>query len=552
MRVQTPGPSLAPTEFGSTQDQTVACASRSRNVAISARFPYVELCEPKLPDPPQEAIIPARAAAAPGAVHLLVEQVNRRLDELGLTKQRAAYLGVVSRSTLQTLGQDGAAPTARTLGKFDELLAWQDGSAAAVLMGGEPTPMPSLWMVENLRKHVLASAEDAGVSVDDPRIVNIGHSGRVPRLEELAELERLMRWAPGAAVAAMRDESPQLIRHDPKTGESQADPRRLGDYLDARLAEMGLTRASAAQMTDVSYPTLQGLGQTNTVPRPRTLARIDQLLAWAPGSAERIMHGGEPEALEPSARWQDEAETLDPKLLIPAIEARLPELGLNTSKAAELGRLSRATLETFGKDGKMPRDSTLAEVDQICSWEPGSAKAVMRGGEATPREAALLPSATPIGGDRPMDNYANLNRHIEIRLRELNLTRTKFAALGGPARTTIFQIGRRGTGLAEETLDRLDTTLLWKPGSTANVLRGGVPTPLGSASAPHASLIPLNAALTQLRRLLARYDRMEKSIEVMRVDTEAAIRQVGLAMTELGAENVALGQDVLDDESENR
>ncbi|MGL5441237.1 MAG: hypothetical protein ACRDDJ_02045, partial [[Mycobacterium] stephanolepidis] len=163
----------------------------------------------------------------------------------------------------------------------------------------------------------------------------------------------------------------------------------------------------------------------------------------------------------------------------------------------------------------------------------------------------LLPSATPIGGDRPMDNYANLNRHIETRLRELNLTRTKFAALGGPARTTIFQIGRRGTGLAEETLDKLDTTLLWKPGSTANVLRGGVPTPLGSASAPHASLIPLNAAMTQLRRLLARYDRMEKSIEVMRVDTEAAIRQVGLAMTELGAENVLLGQDVVDDESES-
>lgn len=463
----------------------------------------------------------------------LAQQVSQRLDELDISVQRAAQLGVMSRSTLQLIGQNDTMPTDRTLSKFDHLLCWEPGSAAGVLAGKKPVPTPQLWMVENLKKHIhesLAAGTDATLAQTDPRIVGLGQDGRVPNLATLSDIDRLMGWQPGSAAAAMAGNRPSPVDAAPGAApEGEPDTVRLAEYMDARLDELGLNRASAADAGLLAYPTLLGIGRSAARPRPRTLAKLDQLLSWEPGSAQKVLFGGEPVPLEIPAT--EEAEDVDPARLIPAIEARLPQLGLDKVSASELGLLSRGTLQTFGRENKLPRASTLAKIDKLCSWEPGSARAVMRGGQPTPREHAPIPG---YDADRPMDDFRNLSEWIERRLRQLNISRTKFASLGGPARTTLFELGRGGITPSEETLARLDTTLLWKPGSTAAVLRGGEPLPLNTSGSAHSSLIPLNAALTQLHRLTAKLTRLKKSVEVIEAEIDPIISQVALALAELG------------------
>lgn len=462
----------------------------------------------------------------------LAKQVSQRLDELDISVQRAAQLGVMSRSTLQLIGQNDTVPTDRTLSKFDHLLCWEPGSAAGALAGKKPVPTPHLWMVENLKKYIHESlADDSGskVSPTDSRITSLGQDGRVPNLSTLSDIDRLMGWQSGSAAEAMAGNRPSRVDATPgAVPEGDPDTVRLAEFMDARLDELGLNRASAAEEGLLAYPTLLGIGRSAARPRTRTLAKLDQLLAWEAGSAHAVLFGGDPVPLEVPAA--EEAEDLDPTRLIPAIEARLPQLGLDKVSASELGLLSRGTLQTFGRENKLPRASTLAKIDKLCSWEPGSARAVVRGGQPTPRELAM--SGTH--DDRPMDDFRNLSEWIERRLRQLNISRTKFAALGGPARTTLFELGRGGVTPSEETLARLDTTLLWEPGSTAAVLRGGDPRALNTGGSAHSSLIPLNAALTQLHRLTAKLTRLKKSVEVIEAEIEPIVSQVALALGELG------------------
>ncbi|SIN48198.1 Uncharacterised protein [Mycobacteroides abscessus subsp. bolletii] len=490
----------------------------------------------------RRSTIPAPAAADPKAVRQLAKQVSQRLDELDISVQRAAQLGVLSRSTLQLIGQNDTVPTARTLSKFDHLLCWEPGSAAGVLAGKKPVPTPQLWMVENLKKYIhesLAEDSETDLSPADSRITSLGQDGRVPSLSTLSDIDRLMGWEPGSAAEAMAGNRPS--RADAAPGvvpEGDPDTARLAEFMDARLDQLGLNRASAAEEGLLAYPTLLGIGRSAARPRPRTLAKLDQLLAWEAGSAQAVLFGGDPVPLEVPVA--EEQEDLDPARLIPAIEARLPHLGLDKVSASELGLLSRGTLQTFGRENKLPRASTLAKIDKLCSWEPGSARAVMRGGQPTPRELAM--SGTH--DDRPMDDYRNLSEWIERRLRQLNISRTKFASLGGPGRTTLFELGRGGVTPSEETLARLDTTLLWESGSTAAVLRGGEPRPLNSSGSAHSSLIPLNAALTQLHRLTAKLTRLKKSVEVIEAEIEPIVSQVALALAELGGNPPRAGADL--------
>jgi len=227
-----------------------------------------------------------------------------------------------------------------------------------------------------------------------------------------------------------------------------------------------------------------------------------------------------------------ELESGDVSLLVKHVNARLRDLGLSQLAASKMGKLSRSTLATLGKDGKIPSDSTLAKLDDLLSWETGSARSVLYGREPIPREVLEKPGVPDVDHAVP-DDYLNLAREIETRLRELNMSKTKFAAIGGPGRSTLATLGKRGYQPAPDTLERIDRFLLWEQGSALAVLKGGLPIRRGPAPTPHPSLVPLNAVLDRLRRMSARLARYEQGILQMQQEVGDAINHVNLAISDL-------------------
>jgi hypothetical protein len=229
-----------------------------------------------------------------------------------------------------------------------------------------------------------------------------------------------------------------------------------------------------------------------------------------------------------------EQPRLDVTKLVTAVNDRLKDLGVSQLAASKMGKLSRSTLATLGKGGKIPSDATLDKLDELLSWEPGSARRTLQGQRPIPRESPhpLLQRPAPPPDYHPGD-YANLGREIEQRLRELNMSKTKFAAIGGPGRSTLATLGRRGYLPAHETLARIDKFLLWEPGSAETVLKGGLPIRRGPTPTPHPSLVPLSAVLDRQRRLLAQLTRWEQSIEQMKTEVAESINHVNVAIADL-------------------
>lgn len=214
------------------------------------------------------------------------------------------------------------------------------------------------------------------------------------------------------------------------------------------------------------------------------------------------------------------------------MNARLRDLGISQLAASQMGKLSRSTLIKLGKDGKVPTDRTLTKLDELLSWEPGSARATMFGSEPGRRE---VPDRILGPADRTAnDDYLNLAAQIEQRLLELNMTKSRLVAVGGPPRSTLAALGKRGFQPSLDTLARLDTHLLWEPGSAAVTLKGGLPIRRGVTPIPHRSLVPLSAALDRLRRLAAQLSRYQDGISQMQTEVTEAINHVTLAISDLG------------------
>lgn len=224
----------------------------------------------------------------------------------------------------------------------------------------------------------------------------------------------------------------------------------------------------------------------------------------------------------------------DVGLLAKQVNTRLRELGLSTLQASKLGYVSRSTLTQLGKDDRVPSRNTLAKLDDLLSWEPGSARAAMYGQQPVARERHTGRSQRPVYDPAAEDDYLNLARWIDERLRELNMSKSRFAAIGGPGRSTLATLGKRGYQPTPETLERIDTHLLWEPGSALAALKGGIPIRRGPAPTPHPSLIPLNAIKDRLRVLSARMLRQQQATEQAQRDIEEALRHVNLAIEDLG------------------
>lgn len=224
----------------------------------------------------------------------------------------------------------------------------------------------------------------------------------------------------------------------------------------------------------------------------------------------------------------------DVKRLAEYVNTRLRALGMSQLEASKLKLVSRSTLNLLGKDSRVPNDVTLAKFDELLEWEPGSARLVMYRSEPIPREEGRNGNPRPAFDSNAKDDYVNLHGHIDKRLRELNMSRSRLAAVGGPGRTTLATLGSRGYQPTPETLERLDTHLLWEPGSAYAALKGGEPVKQEVIVTMHPALVPLAAIKDRLKVIRSKAQRQAQTIDEMIREVDDAMAHVDLAVGDLG------------------
>ena len=231
------------------------------------------------------------------------------------------------------------------------------------------------------------------------------------------------------------------------------------------------------------------------------------------------------------------SSTVDPdmKRLAKFINDRLSELGMSQLEASKLGLVSRSTLNLIGKDARVPGRTTLTKLDELLSWEPGSAHATMYGSKPKPRETHIGRPARPVFDRDADDDYENLRKWVEKRLLELQMSKSRLAAVGGPARTTLATIGKRGYSPNAETLERIDTHLMWEPGSALAALKGGTPVNRRIEVKPHPAIVPVHSIIDRLKVLKSRVERQQQSIDQQIRDIDQALSQAYLVIEDLGA-----------------
>ena len=235
----------------------------------------------------------------------------------------------------------------------------------------------------------------------------------------------------------------------------------------------------------------------------------------------------------------------DPERLAKLVDARLRDLGMSRLAASKLGYVSRSTLAGLGD--RVPSGATLTNLDGLLSWEPGSALAALNGHAPIPREHNPHRVRPVYDPDAP-DDYLNLTRHIESRLRELNLNKVRFAEISGVGRSTLATLGKRGYTPTPQTLERLDLHLMWEPGSAMAALKGGHPVSRIPAAAPHPGLISVTAVKDRLRVLSARLLRQRDATEQALRDVAEMQKHVNLLHEDLQAPRLAPPADIGGDE----
>ncbi|MEX7470752.1 hypothetical protein BEL07_17665 [Mycolicibacterium grossiae] len=223
----------------------------------------------------------------------------------------------------------------------------------------------------------------------------------------------------------------------------------------------------------------------------------------------------------------------DVKRLAKYMNVRLAELGMSQLEASKLGLVSRSTLNLLGKDDRVPGRSTLSKLDELLSWVPGSAHATMYGSEPKTREASLGKRKGPVVDHDADDNYDNLRMWIEKRLLELQMSKSRLAAVGGPGRTTLATMGKRGYSPNAETLERIDTHLMWEPGSALAALKGGKPVSRRIDVTPHPATVPLHSLVDRLKLIKTRVDRQQETLNQQSRDIEQALAQARLVIEDL-------------------
>lgn len=75
---------------------------------------------------------------------------------------------------------------------------------------------------------------------------------------------------------------------------AETDRQRLGRLVGQRRQALGLSLSEAARQAGVNRATWTGIEQRGTEAEDYTLARVEQVIGWKPGSVQAVLAGGEP------------------------------------------------------------------------------------------------------------------------------------------------------------------------------------------------------------------------------------------------------------------
>ncbi|MBS9535608.1 hypothetical protein KIH27_18640 [Mycobacterium sp. M1] len=303
----------------------------------------------------------------------LAKYVFARMAELDLSVLAAAKLGIVSRSTLVTLGKSQRVPTFVTLARFDNLLNWVPGSAQKTLHGGEPVvredyttstsstaklpartagasgAVTQQTALDSLNRHIAARLIELGmdrqrfvgtVGLIGTRGLKLDTAGEIPAEDVLLRMDAVLHWAPGSALAVVHGADPVPVKRLRGGPHPAMPPLRTAQDalkgLSAKLSRMGHTIEQAqAEVVRAIDQTTAALAEIEN--QQALIAEID-LAADALTAPETVIDGTAPD---------DTTDTVDPG----AIE-QSPHAGDQDGTGKALPSVPGASTRGSRKSGK--------------------------------------------------------------------------------------------------------------------------------------------------------------------------------------------------------
>jgi transcriptional regulator with XRE-family HTH domain len=115
------------------------------------------------------------------------------------------------------------------------------------------------------------------------------------------------------------------------------DWTRLAHYVRSRRVELGFTtQARFADALGVVERTVNGFERGESKMRAGTLAKLESVLLWQPGSASRVLAGGEPQLIDTDSQQDDAVAKL-----LTSITLVRRELGEDAARALIRGLLAQ-------------------------------------------------------------------------------------------------------------------------------------------------------------------------------------------------------------------
>jgi transcriptional regulator with XRE-family HTH domain len=110
------------------------------------------------------------------------------------------------------------------------------------------------------------------------------------------------------------------------TMDEHGGPRsRLGSYIRQRRADLGMSVRKAAQEAEIDRDTWSAAESGNRAIHTHNVTAIERVLGWAPGSADKVLAGGEPDLAPTPPPKIPGVEAMDDPLVLRILASPLPD-----------------------------------------------------------------------------------------------------------------------------------------------------------------------------------------------------------------------------------
>lgn len=133
---------------------------------------------------------------------------------------------------------------------------------------------------------------------------------------------------------------------------------RLGGYIRQRRTELGLSVRKAAQAAGIDRDTWSTAESGSRAIHAHNVTAVERVLGWSPGSAARILSGGEPDILPTPAPRISGFEAMDDPLVRQILASPLPDE-------------DKVELVHLALKARRRADETTAEAlsDRVTAWK---------------------------------------------------------------------------------------------------------------------------------------------------------------------------------------